>query len=290
MPNQLQSFLFPNHAIRGCLVRLDTSLTEALAIRAYPSAIEVVLTDAILALLLLSHTLKQPNTISMQINGTENSSLKLLLAQCDYRHQFRCLATWRSDELTTDLQQLTGNATIVFTTYNDISQQMFQSVVAITENNLQHCLEHYFKQSEQIPTRFYLFKRGKQAAGLLLQALPDEREEMEDWQRINYLAATLTEQEIFTLDNDMILHRLFHEETVEMYGAKNISYQCKCSVKKMQQAVKLLGRDDADALLEEQGIIEVTCDFCNQQYRFDKTDIALIFANSVITDTPKNLQ
>ncbi|MNS92281.1 33 kDa chaperonin [compost metagenome] len=38
-----------------------------------------------------------------------------------------------------------------------------------------------------------------------------------------------------------------------------------------------LGQEEVDSILEEQGLIEVGCEFCGQQYRFDTVDTAYLF-------------
>jgi molecular chaperone Hsp33 len=38
-----------------------------------------------------------------------------------------------------------------------------------------------------------------------------------------------------------------------------------------------LGLSEANSILQERGEIEVGCDFCSAQYRFDAVDVAQIF-------------
>ena len=39
-----------------------------------------------------------------------------------------------------------------------------------------------------------------------------------------------------------------------------------------------LGRDEAESILDERGDIEIGCDFCGKQYRFDAVDVGALFA------------
>jgi molecular chaperone Hsp33 len=43
--------------------------------------------------------------------------------------------------------------------------------------------------------------------------------------------------------------------------------------------IRSLGYEEAQGILEERGEIEVGCDFCGQQYRFDAVDAAQIFTS-----------
>ncbi len=41
----------------------------------------------------------------------------------------------------------------------------------------------------------------------------------------------------------------------------------------MKQAVALLGADEVRSIMQEQGKIEVTCDFCRQTYQFKEDEV-----------------
>ena len=41
--------------------------------------------------------------------------------------------------------------------------------------------------------------------------------------------------------------------------------------------IRGLGQEEADGIIAEQGEIDVACDFCGHQYRFDAVDAAQIF-------------
>ena len=43
--------------------------------------------------------------------------------------------------------------------------------------------------------------------------------------------------------------------------------------------IRGLGEDEAASILAEQGHIEVACEFCGQQYRFDPVDAATLFTS-----------
>jgi molecular chaperone Hsp33 len=47
--------------------------------------------------------------------------------------------------------------------------------------------------------------------------------------------------------------------------------------------LRLLGLDEVHSILEEQGKIEVDCEFCNRHYSFDAVDAEQLFAAEVLT-------
>jgi len=145
-------------------------------------------------------------------------------------------------------------------------------------------------QSEQLDTKLVLAANGDIAAGLLIQRLPVEgkgnlegkRNEddiglSDAYNRISILAATLTAEELLTLDADTILRRLFWEEKLARFEPQAPRFACTCSRERVGQMLRGLGRDEADSVLEELGEIEIGCDFCGRHYRFDAVDVGALF-------------
>jgi len=181
-------------------------------------------------------------------------------------------------------------------------QQPYQGVVPLHGDRreklgrLSEVLEHYMLQSEQLDTTLVLAADGKVAAGLLIQRLPlegaanlteQERSQAnedqigvnEDYKRIAILAASLTREELLGLDIDTVLRRLFWEEKVLRFEPQTPRFACTCSRERVAGMIRGLGRDEADSILLERGEIEVGCDFCGQQYRFDAVDTARLFTS-----------
>lgn len=100
------------------------------------------------------------------------------------------------------------------------------------------------------------------------------------------LGQTITDKELLTLDNQTILQRLYHETELRLYDARPTSFHCRCSPEKMKQVLTVLGKDDAEKLIAEKGHIDVSCDFCCEEYRFDAIDIALLFRGDPGSRTP----
>ena len=71
---------------------------------------------------------------------------------------------------------------------------------------------------------------------------------------------------------------MFNEEECRLLASSDFNFSCNCSRDKVVATISLLGEVDAEKLLEEQGSIEVACEFCNEHYHFDNVDIAQVFA------------
>jgi len=178
-------------------------------------------------------------------------------------------------------------------------QQPYQGVVSLHGDQrepLQHIsevLEHYMLQSEQLDTRLILAANDEVAAGLLIQRLPvegvgnlgrrneDEIGINEAFNRIAMLAATLTREELLTLDADTVLRRLFWEEPLRRFpvqrGFEGPRFECNCSRERVASMLVGLGREEVDSIVAEQTRVEVGCDFCGVKYRFDAVDVGEVF-------------
>jgi molecular chaperone Hsp33 len=186
-------------------------------------------------------------------------------------------------------------------------QQPYQGVVPLFDDRrekiekLSEVIEHYMLQSEQLDTRLVLAANDKVAAGLLIQRLPmqgeanlsgggairrdeDEIGLNEDYNRIAILASSLKREELLELDADTVLHRLFWEEDLRRFeplaGAQGPRFACSCSRERVSSMLNSLGREEVESILAEQGQVEVGCDFCGAQYRFDPVDAAQVFVQA----------
>ncbi|MFZ4076789.1 MAG: Hsp33 family molecular chaperone HslO, partial [Legionellaceae bacterium] len=233
--------------------------------------------EALASCILLAGQVKFEGEINLQFQGDEQ--FPLLLVQCTHDLHVRAFAKFK-DQLTEEEHTqafLNGNLSLVINPDN--KTQQYQSVVPIHSIQMSENIMHYFAQSEQIASMVWLASNDHQVAGMLLQLMPDqdtlEREQF--WEYAVQLGQTIRNDELLSLDNETLLHRLYHETELRLYPKKNIAFRCRCNRKKMQDLIKMLGKEDTDALLKEQGSVTVACEFCNQSYHFDPIDVALFF-------------
>lgn len=282
MPSQdvTQRFIFEHSDVRGELVSLNDSYHEILARHPYPEPVKALLGEMLAAAVLLSTAIKFDGLLIMQARSS--GPLSMLMVECSSQQDVRAIARY-SDDLSGDtLSELMPDGMLAIT-MDPTQGQRYQGVVALQGDSLADALAGYFDSSEQLPSRFRLLADGRIARGFMLQALPADRqtdpeERQETWSRLSALAETLTVEELLALDNSTILHRLFHEEEVRLFDARPVRFRCSCSAERSGNALISLGREDALALLAEQGgEVEVDCQFCNTSYRFDEAALTRLF-------------
>ncbi|ARN73627.1 Hsp33 family molecular chaperone HslO [Oceanicoccus sagamiensis] len=279
MTDQLQRFIFDQTDIRGEITRLDTSYQETISNHHYPEVVAHLLGEFLAAATLLSATLKFEGTITLQARS--EGEIPLIMAEASSDHKLRGIAREADNAVSEDFTKLLTNGQLIITV--DPKQgQRYQGIVALEGNNLSECLEAYFLQSEQLSTRVWLASDQQQAVGMMLQELPPSEQvsaeqRQQDWQHISKLAETLTAPELLSLPFDELLYRLYHQEQVRMFEPDALAFQCSCSETRTLNALRTLGREELDSIIEEAGAIEVNCEFCHQHYSFDGTAIAQLF-------------
>lgn len=277
----LRRFMFEHFPVRGEIVRMEESWRAVLERQDYPPAVRALLGEAMAATVLLASTLKFDGSLTLQIQG--EGDLHLLVAQCGSDLAVRGLAKWKSDNPRGTLAELTDGGRLAITIERRKHHERYQGIVLADADTLAGCLETYFAQSEQLPTRIWLAADGQRAAGMLLQQLPGSgapaEPDADGWRRAGMLADTLSGDELLSLEAHQVLRRLFHEEDLRLSDRRDVAFRCTCTRQRVESALRLLGRAELAELLSVQGQIEVRCEFCNKAYDLDAVDVEQLLAD-----------
>jgi molecular chaperone Hsp33 len=294
--DSLHRFLFEQFPIRGHLVHLDASWQALIEHRDYPEAVRNLLGEAVAASLLLAATIKFDGVLSLQLQG--DGPVHLLLVQCTSGLGVRGLARFREGDYsdTSEISDLLGAGNLTVTLETDDGAQRYQGIVPISGERLAESLQLYFENSEQLPTRLWLQTDAAGASGMLLQRLPEgvasgpklvaDAAALDDaWRRVQIIGDTLTPEELRTLSDQEILHRLFNEDDVRLFEPAPVFFRCRCSRERVSSMLQGLGEKETRSVLAERGEVEVRCDFCNRAYVFDAVDVAALFNSGVPADS-----
>ncbi len=311
--SELHKFVFEGLPVRGMVVRLTDAWQEILRRRAanvqsgaYPQPVRRLLGEMTAAAALMQSNIKFNGALVLQIMGDGPVKLAVVEVQADL--SLRATATLRgevADDASLSQMVNPNNEARCAITLDPKDkfpgQQPYQGVVPLFDDQRQplerfsDVLAHYMLQSEQLDTTLVLAANDEVAAGLLIQRLPvqglgnlsaqssaadeDEIGRNEDYARIAILAQTLQTEELLSLDVDTLLRRLFWQEDVRRFEPLAPRFACSCHRERVSQMIRSLGAEEAASIVAEQGQIEVGCEFCGQQYRYDAVDATQLFVD-----------
>lgn len=321
--SELTKFLFEGLPVRGMLVRLTDSWREVLRRRqaaggaaaeagalaggaSYPPPVRELLGEMAAAGVLMQANVKFNGALVLQVHGDGPVKLAVAEVQSDlaFRATAKVVGPVAADAQLEALVNVHGKGRCAITLdprERLPGQQPYQGIVSLHGDRreplqrVQHVLEHYMLQSEQLDTRLVLAANDELAAGLLIQRLPVEGEGnlehtgsaarrnedeiglSEAFNRIATLAATLTREELLALPAERVLHRLFWEETLRVFEPLSPRFACTCSRERVRGMLRGLGREEVHSIVAERGQVEIGCEYCGAQYRFDPVDVGELF-------------
>ena len=292
MSDRLLKFVFKAAPVRGGLVRMEDAWRQMVTLHDFPPPVTRLLGEMVAAGTLLATSIKFNGALVMQVHG--DGPVKLLVVECLPDLAIRATAKladggFGDDASMRDLINRNGRGRFAITLDPRDpmpGQQPYQGIVPLDGDTMADVLQAYMRQSEQLDTRLWLAADEHVSAGLLLQSLPAEggkpaTVDADAWGRAVTLAQTITPDELLRLPPDDVLRRLFWQETLEHYPALSPHFACTCSRERIGRMLVSLGRDEVDSILDEQGSVTVTCDFCSREYTFDAVDTAQLFAGGV---------
>lgn len=289
-------FLLPIAGVRGVAVNLDETWRAMAGRTDYPPAAAELLGEAAAAAALFTGHAKVAGRLSVQLRG--EGALRTLFAECTSAGTLRGIV--QLDESlpppSRDLRGLGDNAVLAITIENPAlgtrEPMRYQGLVGLDADNLGDAFEAYFRQSEQLPTRLFLACDGHRAAGLLLQQLPADLRagaelDPDGWDRVGALFNTLGETELLALGPADVVQRLFHEETPEVLEASPLRFGCSCSSERVASMLVSIGREEAHAAVDAgEGEARVRCEFCGQEYRFDRGQVDRLLQTAAVELPP----
>jgi len=283
--DSITPFAFESLPVRGALIQMSRSWRRMQRDHDYNALIAETLGHAAAATGLLAQSLKFDGTITLQIKGS--GALRMLVMQCTNDLDMRGMASVGEGVTAASFDDLTHNAHCAITV--DAGERPYQGIVAIEGESLSSSLEHYFDRSVQVPSHVALVANEEIAGGILLQQMPGQPIDEDDWNRLHFLVETLTTKDFDGAAGLALIGKLFAEDDVRVREQRAVNFRCRCSSQKVEDVLKMLGEQESRAVLDEHGEIEVVCEYCGEKRSFDSVDVSRIFVDNVISG-PESVQ
>ncbi len=275
-------FTIASRHARGRIVRLGPVLEQVLQAHGYPPAVEKLLAEALVIAALLGTTLKSDDGQMTMQAQTEDGAIELLV--CDYhagevrgyvKHDPEKIAALPHDP---DLQTLFGKGYLAITFDQALTKERYQGIVPLEGAHLGEAIEHYFAQSEQIPSLVRTAMSGDIAGGILVQHLPEGevgrerlhvRHDHPEWEHVSILAHTISTEELTdpALPLDDIIWRLFHEEDqVKILDRQALRKGCRCDADYVRSVILRFSEEEQRDMADDTGVISIDCAFCSKVF------------------------
>ena len=297
--NSVAAFQIDGKPIRGRITRLDgDTVGSILARHDYPQEAARLLGEALTLAVLIGASLKVDGRVAVQAEG--DGPVSMMVAECHTNGALRGMMKFDQDkwdrldrvnkgDLPHPRQAIGGGALAITIIQDNPYVQPYQGIVPLDGTTLAECAEHYFEQSEQVPTRIRLAvgqlqKAGERpvwyAGGALVQKIAGDEnrgDTEDDWNTASILFQSVTDAEL--LDQDLslgrVLYRLFHEEGVRFEAPAAIRDECTCSRERLEATLKNMPDDELIELAEEEGSdhLNADCQFCGREYDIPLKDV-----------------
>jgi len=287
------AFQIEGWPVRGRLVRLGETIDAILSAHAYPEPVAALLGEACALAALVGSSLKFEGRLIVQAQG--DGPVRYVVADYDTRGHMRGYCRFDGTEVAAASQgfarpgarSLLGEGVFIMTLDRGPDFERTQGITPIEGESLSLAAEHYFQQSEQIPTRVRLAVGSVvndegvswRAGGALIQLIAgdDARGSTEEaWDRSRALFQTLADDELLdpAITPETLLFRLFHEDGVRLEDARALVAQCRCSRDRIAGVLTSFNPEERAEMVEADGKIRVTCEYCATIYELTPEEIA----------------
>ena len=274
--------------VRGRAVRLPTALQTALAAR-YPDPVARLLGEAMIIGTLVAQSLKFDGRLVVQCHGTNEGAVSLLMADCTTGGQVRGYARYDEDALKSLMldnrnpgaDAILGGGTFSMTIDQGPDTDLYQGLAAIEGTRLSDCAEHFFEQSDQIPTLMRLAV-GQEVGedgpvwtggGMMIQRVAEDAARGDTdgiFETARALMHTVEDAELIDPDLPMetLLYRLFNEDGVRVLDRAEVSAECRCSRERLENTLQSFERSALEDMADDDGKVRAKCEFCDVEYVF----------------------
>ncbi len=290
--NLAAAFQIEGWPVRGRLVRLGDAVNTIITAHSYPEPVAALLGEACALAALVGSSLKFEGRLIVQAQG--DGPVRYVVADYDTSGTLRGYCRFDADEVTAvsqgfarpGAQTLLGKGVFIMTLDQGPDFDRHQGITPIEGESLSLCAEHYFAQSEQVPTKVRLAvgqvmgEHGSQwrAGGAMIQMVAGDitRGSTEEvWDRSRALFQTLADDELIdpTITPETLLFRLFHEDGVRLEEPRVLSAECRCSIERISGVLGSFSEQERAGMIEDDGKIRVTCEYCSTVYELSPEDV-----------------
>ena len=261
-------------------VRLNKTKNDMLDHQNMPLSVQKLCEELVAAACILSHMLKFDGEMILQIKGS--GPITMMVAECSSEGRIRSTAQWEDVGDASAFEDLFGTGYLAVTV-DPRQGERYQGIVPLESGSISGCINHYFKNSEQLDTKLWLASNHSTVGGLLIQRIPEEGGQTlqghASWETLSTLADTVTDQELASEAGPLMIYKLFHELNPRSFDPWDIEFGCSCSKERSARALRALGETELKTLFADQPSLPVDCHFCGQVYQYEQADLEWLLSD-----------
>ncbi|XBQ16172.1 MAG: Hsp33 family molecular chaperone [Oceanicaulis sp.] len=302
--DSVTTFQLEGRSVRGRVVRLGRTADLILSSHDYPESVARLIGEAALIAALIGDSLKFKGKLIVQASGPGSTGRQVegegavAFVVADYvpGEGVRGYAKFDADRVKTletvhggpvGAEMLLGGGHFAMTVDPGPGMERYQGVTEISGDSLLHSAEHYFAQSEQVPSRLRLavgrqMLEGGQtlwrAGGALIQRIAGDEargDASADFDHARALFDTLEDDELIdpSVSSGRLLYRLFHEEGVRIEESRPVERRCTCERERLAELLARFPSEDREHMSRQDGTVAMTCEYCNREWAFSAEEI-----------------
>ncbi len=288
MKDYMYLALATDDGVRGYAAATTHLVEEARQRHGASPTAAVALGRALTAAALMSGLLKVGQRVAIKWEGT--GPLRKIVVEADAKGRVRGYVAEPEVELPLvdgdfDVPGAIGRAGLLTVVRDLLLVELAEGTVHLATSDISGDLTYFLEQSDQVPSALEvgvsLNPDGSVAAagGILIQPLPPYDPAViarlkERLQEMPPVTAMLAEGQ----KPEAILDEVFAGINHKLLSKYPLRFECDCSRERTESALVSLGREELQALLDNEGEAVVTCQFCRTEYVFSGEDLAALIA------------
>ena len=271
--DQLQRGMTYGVAVRYLFVDILEAVRVAVERHGLDPGAARLCAEGMVAGALMSGHIKGDERLTVQLQ-TEAPQSGLL---CDIHASGSLRARFKPNVLSVESTSMVNGMLLVIK--HNKKRELYRGISAIENESIESALKRYLKQSEQVDSALKIAveqtEQGEliRAFGVVIERLPPvpdlpEISPIEFHQKYDVIE-TMTYKEL----NQQLQSGELLGHDLHPLQSKRMKWECNCSMKRIENMLKSLGKNELAQMIEEDGRAEVVCDYCNAPYRLGLDDL-----------------
>ncbi|MFN3603372.1 MAG: Hsp33 family molecular chaperone HslO [Leptonema sp. (in: bacteria)] len=272
--------ILPELSFKFLLVSICDSLNDIDHVQNLSIDSKTILGEVLAGTFLLTSSEVKQDFEMIGIQIVSDGVIKKILGYAKPTGEIRGMIIPNDLQKTDSYSDLFKNSLLQVNKFIKESQKVYSSLIDLKPISFSKNLENYIQKSNQTNSFIKILSLNNpnvKIYGYIFEPFPDTH-----WRQIDKLADFLSK-----MDPEEFLTNVFHLKNqkknftqkwkTKILSTGSIFFKCSCSKDKIENLILSLGRKEVIQILEEEGKVEIICEFCKKKYIYTEKDIKELF-------------